>query len=214
MNNLIPEQQPQLNSACHVIMAKIKQVMAHHSPPILIALDGGSGSGKSTLALMLQGVLGAALVQSDDFFAAQIPEAEWDAYSIEQRARDGIDWRRLKTEALEPLLAGKSARWHPFDFEAGLRSDGTYGMCADYVECEPADIILLDGAYSARPELADLVTLSVLVDVPVAVRHVRLAAREEGGFLAAWHTRWDAPEAYYFSQIRPPASFDLVVTNG
>ena len=87
-----------------------------------------------------------------------------------------------------------------------------YLMRMDYVERQPADIILLEGAYSARPELADLITLSVLVDVPVSVRHERLSKRENNDFLASWHARWDAAEAYYFTQVRPKSSFDLVVT--
>jgi hypothetical protein len=63
------------------------------------------------------------------------------------------------------------------------------------------------------PELADLVNLSVLVDSPVDVRHRRLAAREDGEFLRCWHARWDEAEAYYFANVRPKSSFDLVVAN-
>ena len=74
-------------------------------------------------------------------------------------------------------------------------------------------MIVLEGAYSSRPELADLVNLSVLVDSPVGVRHRRLAAREDGEFLRCWHARWDEAEAYYFSRVRPKASFDLIVAN-
>ena len=46
--------------------------------------------------------------------------------------------------------------WYAFDFESGLRSDGTYGMKTDPVELEPANVILIDGAYSACPELGGL----------------------------------------------------------
>ena len=208
------DQMSDLNLACNTIVAGIQRLMVNRHTPILVALDGGSGSGKSILASLLEKALDAALIHGDDFFAADIPDAEWDTRTIEERARDAIDWRRLRAEALEPLLAGRPAKWHPFDFEAGLRADGTYAMRTDYVEREPKAIILLDGAYSARPELADLVALSVLVDVPVDVRHARLAAREEASFLSAWHARWDAAEAYYFTHLRPISSFDLVVTNG
>jgi hypothetical protein len=43
----------------------------------------------------------------------------------------------LRTDALEPLLASKATRWHPFDFAAGLRSDGTYAMSKHLVENKP-----------------------------------------------------------------------------
>jgi uridine kinase len=207
MKNVAPE----LKVAADTITVRIQHLLVNSPGPILVALDGGSGAGKSTLALMLAEKLDVTLVQSDDFYAAHIPDAGWDARSPQERAADVIDWRRLRTEVLEPLLAGRVARWHPFDFGAGTRPDGTYAMSTAFVERTPASIIVLDGAYSARPELADLIDLSVLVEVPIDVRHQRLAAREEKDFLAAWHTRWDAAEEYYLTQVRPPASFDLIV---
>jgi uridine kinase len=210
MNNLASE----LRAAADAILREIRQLLSRRTPPILVALDGGSGAGKSTLALLVAQALDAALVPSDDFFAAHITDAEWEARTPEERAADAIDWRRLRREALELLLAGKPARWHAFDFEAGIRADGTYAMRTDFVVREPRAVIVLDGAYSTRPELADLIDLAVLVEAPAPVRHQRLAAREDAAFLAAWHERWDAAEAFYFTQVRPPAAFDLVVRPG
>ena len=203
-----------LDLACRTIVAEVKRRLTIQAPPLLVALDGGSGSGKSTLGWLLKDALDAALVQSDDFFSAHIPDGEWDVRTVVEKFRDGINWRRLRTEALEPLLAGQTARWHPFDFVAGLRPDGTYGMQSSTVACEPAEVIIVEGAHTARPELADLVDLAVLVDAPLAVRHARIAAREDPDFLAQWHTRWDAVEDYYLNQVRPADSYDLVVYNG
>jgi uridine kinase len=205
---------PELLAAAGAIIAEIRRLMVDRATPILLALDGGSGSGKSTLAALIAMELEAALVQSDDFFAAEIPDAGWDARTPEARAKDAIDWRRLRADALEPLLAGKPAKWHAFDFEAGILPNGSYAMRSDFEEREPRAVIVLDGAYSTRPELTDLMDCSVLVDVPVTVRHGRLAAREEKGFLDSWHARWDAAEEYYFRHVRPASAFDLVVTNG
>jgi para-aminobenzoate synthetase len=205
---------PELKLAAATIVAEIRRLMVNRNTPSLVALDGGSGSGKSTLALLIAEKLDAALIQGDDFFAAEISDAEWDAHTPEARAADAIDWRRLRAEALEPLLAGKSAKWHAFDFEAGVRPNGTYAMRTDFIEREPTALVVLDGAYSTRPELADLIDFSVLIDVPIDVRHERLAAREEKNFLDAWHARWDAAEEYYFTHVRPKSSFDLVVIPG
>lgn len=200
-----------MNSAVDTIIAIIQKRMSNGKTPVLIALDGGSGAGKTTLALMIANRLNATVIHMDDFYAAQIPTAEWEARTSEQRAADVIDWRRLRAEALGPLLAGKSARWHAFDFES-LHHDGSYPLRTDWVEVPPADVILLDGAYSSRPELADMIDLSVLVDVPIAVRHARLAARESSHFLESWHALWDVVEGYYFTDVRPKESFDVVVT--
>jgi para-aminobenzoate synthetase len=203
-----------LDAACRAIVDAIRGLHATLRRPILVALDGGSGAGKSTLAALIADKIDATVVPLDDFFAADIPDAEWDARSVAERARDVFDWRRVRGDALEPLLAGRPARWHAFDFEAGQRPDGTYGMRTDFVERAPARVILLDGAYSAGPALADLVDLAVLVDVPVDERHARLAAREEKGFLAQWHARWDVVEEYYLTRVRSRDSFDLVVIVG
>jgi uridine kinase len=208
----MPTVSPELALAANTLLAAIRRLQAGRAMPLLVALDGPSGAGKSTLAELLAQQLGAVHIPSDDFFAAEVTDAGWDARDPAARARDAIDWRRLRSEVLKPLLAGQPARWHAFDFEAGLRPDGTYGMQTAWTERQPAAVIVLDGAYSTRPELLDLIDLSVLVDVPLAVRHARLAAREAADFMAAWHARWDAAEAHYFTHVRPPDSFDLVVT--
>ena len=203
-----------LSAACEEVVAAVRQLPSRRRRPVLVALDGGSGAGKSTLADLIEEQIDVARIPLDDFFAADVPDAGWDQRSVQERARDVFDWQRLRAEALEPLLAGRPAAWRAFDFEAGPRADGTYGMRAEPVRRSPAAVILLDGAYSAGPQLADLIDLAVLVDAPIAVRQARLAAREEAGFLYHWHARWDAVEAYYFSEVRPRASFDLVVRGG
>ena len=202
-----------LVEACSQILISINHISQTCHSPILVALDGGSGAGKSTLASMLEQETDSVVVQLDDFFSANIPDWEWDVRSIPERARDVFDWQRLRTDALEPLLASKTARWHPFDFAAGLRSDGTYAICKQYVEKQAAPVIILEGAYSSSPEIADLVDLAVLIDVPILERHQRLDKREEDKqFLQRWHTLWDAVEGYYFTEVMPKLSFDLVIS--
>jgi para-aminobenzoate synthetase len=200
-----------LTQACQQIAHAICQRLAAHRPPLLVALDGGSGSGKSTLAAMLVQRLDATWVPLDDFFSAHIPESQWETMSVPQKLLKVFDWPRVRAQALEPLLAGQPACWYPFDFSQP-RPDGTYPQRAEPETRAPAPVLLLDGAYSASPQLADRVGLSVLVDVPRPIRHARLAAREDPDFLARWHARWDAVEIHYFTTIRPPAAFDLIVT--
>jgi len=72
-------------------------------------------------------------------------------------------------------------------------------------------VILIEGAYSASPAIADLIDLTILVDLPARERHVWLEAREDQDFLEKWHQRWDEGEEYYFNQVRPKSSFDFVV---
>lgn len=189
----------------------IQGVLEERAAPILVAIDGPSGAGKSTIAGALAETLPAVVIPSDDFFAAELTAAEWAARTAPERARDAIDWRRLRRLALEPLRAGRQAIWQSFDFASGEREDGSYAMAANSVERQFSPVIILEGAYAARPELSDLIDCAVLIETPTATRQLRLATREDAAFLAAWHERWDAAEAYYFTAVRPPASFDIIV---
>ena len=147
------------------------------------------------------------MVESDDFYSGG-SDAEWAQRTTEEKVDECIDWRRLKAEAIDPLLAGRTVTWHPFDFKTGT------GLAANTITREPAHVIILDGVYSARPELRELIDLAVLVDVPDDfARRQRLILREGQTFMDAWHALWDVAEDYYFTHIRPPSSFDLVVTS-
>jgi uridine kinase len=201
-----------LADAAQTMLAETERRTDHRQAPMLIALDGGSGARKSTVVAMLGQNIHAVVVPLDDFFAAHIPDWQWKAFAIPQRAEHVFDRQRLRNDALEPLLANRSARWHLFDFAAGLRADGTYALSEQSVERRPASVIILDGAYSASPAIEDLIDLTVLVDVPVAERHRRLAQREDAQFLRRWHAVWDEVERYYFTQVRSVTSFDLVVS--
>ena len=203
---------PNLADACSKVLLEIQRLPASHQGPVVVALDGGSGAGKSALASLIASKVETAVIPVDDFFSAHIPENQWDVFSVEERLQHVFDWQRLRERAIKPLLAGKPARWYSFDFESGLRGDGTYGIQTDPAELEPAEVILLDGAYSAGPELADLVDLAVLVDVSIEERHARLAPREDRDFLEHWHQLWDPVEEFYFTCVRPTESFDLVVS--
>ena len=71
---------------------------------------------------------------------------------------------------------------------------------------------MLDGAYTARPELADVVDLPVLLELDHALRRVRVSQREGDEFADGWYAVWDAAEEPYFTTIRPRESFAIVFT--
>jgi len=168
--------------------------------PCLVAMDGRSGSGKSTLAARLGGMLGASVVDGDGFFAGGI-EVRHD--SARARACDCIDWRRQRP-VLETLRAGSTARYFAFDWEA---FDGRLERQPTVVEARP--VVIVEGVYAARPELADLYDLLVLVCVTERTRHRRLVARE--GSIGPWEAQWHEAEEWYFGEAAPPARFDVIV---
>ena len=172
---------------------------------LVVSFDGGSGSGKSTLASEVASSLKATIIHCDDFFAVEIPDHEWDSYSVEKKCRLCIDWERVRAEALLPLLAGEKAEYHPFSFST------MNGFSSDVVVLEPSKVIILDGIYSSY-WLSDLTDFTILVDVAPTIRRNRHNLRERTED-REWHLRWEPVEDYYFSVLRSPDSFDLVVVN-
>lgn len=115
-----------------------------------------------------------------------------------------IDWKRIRREVLELLLTNRAALYHPFDFKTG------HGLSKDLIELKPAKVVILDGAYSARPELSDLIDIKIL-KLHDDTRRERLLGREGLSFMQNWHSIWDEAENYYFTQICTPSTFDFVI---
>jgi uridine kinase len=172
--------------------------------PVLVALDGRGGAGKSTLAGELAATTGVVVIDGDDFYSGRSAQ-EWDAMTPAERVEHCLDWRRQRS-VLETLYRGEVATWQPYDWDA---DDG--GLADRTLLCDPTWVVLLEGAYSARPELADLLDLRVLLSVPDEVRREQLRAREGERYRAEWEARWAAAEDYYFEHVMPPVAFDLVL---
>ncbi len=167
---------------------------------LVLAIDGHGAAGKSTIAGAVARATGAALVHTDDFFRSR-PARSRPAVASAPAMGRYYDWRRLRAQALEPLRARRAATFRRFDWERGSGLDGT-------VVVEPSDLVLLEGVFSAAPELADLVDRSVFVETPEPERLRRLrrlVTQEE------WDEDWLTAERAYFGLARPPSSFDLVV---
>jgi uridine kinase len=187
------------------MIERIQALVRGGTVPVLVALDGRSGAGKSTLAAAVrQRLVDCAVVDGDDFYAGRTAE-RWDALSAEEKAAGVIDWRRQRP-VLEALAAGRPGRWHGFDWET---FDGALEPTPTV--CEPASVVILDGAYSGRPELADLFDLRVLLHTEGAERHRRLRRREGDAYADDWFARWNEAEEFYFGSVVPPESFDLVL---
>jgi len=139
---------------------------------LVIAIDGHGAAGKSTIAAVVAEATGATLVHTDDFFDRAAPR--------EPGLSGYYDWRRLRAEALEPLRAGRAAEFRRFDWERGRGLDGM-------VRLTPGPLLVLEGVFSASPELSDLVDRSVFVDTPEPERLRRLRAQTTP---SEWDDQW------------------------
>lgn len=191
--------------ATEVVAAAIADLLADRTRPVLVALDGRSGAGKTTLARVVAAKVGAGVIEGDDFYAGGTADA-WDAMSPAAMVDHCIDWARQR-EVLAALALGRDATWFPYDWNA---DDGRLSTDAD--TCRAAPAVILEGAYSARPELADLLDLRILLDTDPIVRRDRLLQREGRGYRTEWEARWSVAEDHYFTLVMPPTAFDLIVS--
>lgn len=119
--------------------------------------------------------------------------------------------RRLRTaltgvDRFQYSKTFEAASWRPYDWTA---HDGR--VADDAVNCPPKRVVILDGAYSARPELAHLMDLRVLLDVSDEARRQRLLRREGGHYRPPGKLDGLQAEDYYFNKVMPPEAFDLVI---
>ncbi|MEV6309282.1 AAA family ATPase [Streptomyces sp. NPDC051840] len=170
----------------------------------LVALDGMGGSGKSTLAAALAELCGAAVVHGDDFYRPMDPGIR-AALSPQEGYHRYFDWQRLRAEVLAPLTAGRDAVYRRYDWDAGdLATDESRRVTA-------SGVVVVEGVYTARPELARYYDLLVYVDTPPEESMRRLRARGEHDSPIDWELRWRMAEEHYLSVTRLRHRSDLTV---
>lgn len=118
--------------------------------PYILAIDGRCASGKTTLANELLQSLSCNVVHMDDFylpFALRTPE---------RMAQPGgnIEFERLISEIIAPLLAGRNAVYRPYAcHENRFLPSATLSA---------AKSTIVEGSYSCHPCLADMLGIKVL----------------------------------------------------
>jgi uridine kinase len=167
----------------------------------IIAIDGPGGSGKRTLAATVAELLdGATVIQGDDFYRP-MPEHEREQLDAQQGYQHYFDWQRLRDQVLAPLRAGRPARYQRFDWATG--------KLADWREISPGTMVIVEGVYAARPELAPYYHLTTYVDTPREVCLRRMRARGQNS--EEWITRWRAAEDFYLQTTWPQTRAQLLV---
>ena len=193
----------QSSAAVSAILGQAAERRKRVDRPVVMAIDGPSCSGKSVLAAAVGLRSGGSVLEGDDFYRNTLPglSAGQRAAMSEAEVVDAvIDWERLRDEGVLPLRAGQAASFQPYDWDA---NDGR--LSARKI-IPAAELIVVEGVYAARPELADLVDLAVYLGVDPEVRADRYGQRQDD---PEWRRFWERGEVYYFSAVRPPASFDL-----
>lgn len=159
----------------------------------ILAVDGAGGSGKSTVGAAVAGLLdGAVVVHGDDFYRP-MPERERERLDAEQGYHRYFDWERLRDQVLVPLRADRATRYQLYDWSTGL--------LGAWRQVPAGSVVIVEGVYSARPELTPYYDLTVYVDTPRDVCLRRVRARGENSQDRI--TRWRAAEDHYLRTTWP-----------
>ena len=148
----------------------------------LVAVDGRAGSGKTTLAQMLAAALRDQRAAVGEIHTDDLLDGWTSIVSY---------WQRLADEILGPLAVGRSAVYHPYDWDAGC-----FGTSR--VSVPVPDVLIVEGVASIGACGNGTVTLSLGVVVPRTVRFERGLLRDGVRFRDHW-LRWMDQEDSYFT---------------
>jgi uridine kinase len=189
-------------AAAAELLADAIDAAEHEGPAVVVAIDGPGGAGKSTLArelLLLRDDV--AIVEGDDFYRPLNETTRATLTPIE--AVDLLfDWERLRDEVLAPLLRGEDASYRRYDW-------ATERLGEDVATVEPRGVVVVEGAYVARPALRGYYDLIVVVEAPRELCIARQLVRGEDEL--AQIERWRAAEDWYFERQDPRRGADLVI---
>jgi len=174
------------------LSAYVKKLEPRLGDVRLIAVDGPTGAGKTRFALRLAKRIDAPVVHTDDLLDG------WeDQFTF---------WERLEESVLGPLRRGETAFYRRYRWDRGA-------FAPFPVRLDPAPVVILEGASSARRGIRPELSLIVFVDAPPELRFSRALARDGDDSLAfrAYLERWRLAEDRHFADDRTEQHADLVV---
>lgn len=188
--------------------------------PTRVGIDGVDGVGKTTLADELVEPLvrsGRQVVRAsvDGFHRPRHMRYRLGADSPEGYFLDSFDYPALRRELLDPLGPQGSRRFRRAVFD--YRSDGPVDL--PYENADLDAILLFDGVFLQRPELAGRWDISVWVEAPFEITVQRAVERDAGGtdraaeIQAAYDRRYVPGQLMYLERCRPREAADIVVDN-
>lgn len=154
----------------------------------LVAVDGPGGAGKTTFAALLASALGGAPVVHTDDFASWDNPVQW--------------WPRLLEQVIEPLSRAARTRYQRYDW--ATRS------LAEWIDVDPAPVIVIEGVSAARTEWRDRLSFIVWIETPREERVRRGLERDGADALDDWET-WGAAEDQHYRNDPTRRHADVVV---
>lgn len=180
----------------------------------LVAIDGTDGSGKSTLAGQLAQRLRprpTVVVHVDNFLNPSSIRHARGRSSPDGFWLDSYNYTALTANVLDPLRAAGGAWYRPASYDPSLDAV----ELADPVFAPADAVVLVEGLFLHRDELAHCWDASIFLDVPFA-ETARWMALRDGSNPDPNHTtmrRHVGGQHIYFATARPWERASLVVDN-
>ena len=183
---------------------------------VLVGVDGADGAGKTCFAdelavLLRAGGRPVVRISVDDFHHVRAVRYRRGRESPEGFWLDSFDYARLRADVLAPLGPGGSRRYRPVAHD--LATDRLLRPPAE--QAPPGAVVVVDGLFLHRDELAGTWDLSVLLTVPVEETVRRMAARD-GSSPNPGHPsqrRYVEAQRHYVESCAPRERADIVVDN-
>lgn len=126
------------------------------SGTLRVGVDGPDAAGKTTLVRELAAMLTAAgspvlTVSLDGFYHPRARRRRRGALSPEGYYDDAFDYPAFRRDVLDPLRPGGTGRIRPASHD--VESDAL--LHPPPVDVQPGTVLLVDGVFLQRPELAD-----------------------------------------------------------
>lgn len=169
---------------------------------LLIGIDGCGGSGKTTLANKLKTECSnATVVHMDDFY---LPSSQLIKAPPEKKPIGAdFDWKRLLKQVLEPIRQNKEGCYQRYDWDID--------DLAEWHTVPVGGMVIIEGIYSIRKELANKYDYKIWVDCPRDIRLSRGLKRDGEEARDIWENNWMVSEDIYVKEHKPYEIADLVV---
>lgn len=151
----------------------------------IVAIDGPGGAGKSTVAGLLAGAVGGAdVVHVDNFYRPSNEQGD------DGSPGSMFDLDRLANEVLTPLHSGLDARYQRYDWDDDALADWI-------IIPRRRPMVIIEGVYSASPDLRMAYDAVVWVTAPSETRLERGVARDGEDMRSTWTDVWMPVEDRY-----------------
>lgn len=166
---------------------------------VIAAIEGGSASGKTTLSGLLEEIYGCTVFHMDDFFLRS------EQRTLERFAQVGgnIDWERFLEEVLKPLSRGETVSYRRFDCSSM--------SLAEAEQITPAKLVIVEGAYSMHPKLAEYYDFSAFLDITPELQRERILRRNSAEKTQRFFDEWIPLEKVYFERTGARERCDMVI---